>query len=48
MGVAMGRLKLGARWFDLAANNHSLCRPTGMVDRWECAAIADGLKKGIG
>jgi DNA-binding transcriptional LysR family regulator len=26
---------------------HYLCWRTGMMDRWECAAFADWLKKGL-
>jgi len=60
MGIGLIRLKLGAPWLDngtlvrLHAHNvpsphaHYLCWRTGSMDRWECAAFADWLKKSIG
>ena len=60
MGIGLIRLKLGAPWLDngtlvrLYAGNvpsphaHYLCWRTGTMDRWECAAFADWLKKSIG
>lgn len=59
MGVALVRLKLGAPWLDngtlvrLYPHNapsphaHYLCWRTGMMDRWECAAFAEWLKKTV-
>ncbi len=59
MGVALVRLKLGAPWLDNGAlvrlyernvpspHAHYLCWRTGMMDRWECAAFADWLKKSV-
>jgi len=60
MCIGLIRLKLGAPWLDngtlvrLYDNNvpsshaHYLCWRTGMMDRWECAAFAEWLKKSIG
>ena len=60
MGIGLIRLKLGAPWLEngtlvrLYDNNvpsphaHYLCWRTGMMDRWECAAFAEWLKKSIG
>ena len=57
MGVALVRLKLGAPWlehgtlvrlFDIDAPSphaHYLCWRTGTMDRWECAAFAEWLRK---
>ncbi|QDL55065.1 LysR substrate-binding domain-containing protein [Rhodoferax aquaticus] len=57
MGVALVRLKLGAPWLENGAlvrlfdmnvpspHAHYLCWRTGMMDRWECAAFAEWLKK---
>ncbi|RYX96885.1 MAG: LysR family transcriptional regulator [Comamonadaceae bacterium] len=59
MGVALVRLKLGAPWLDdgslvrLFNDNvpsphaHYLCWRTGLMDRWECAAFADWLRKSV-
>ena len=59
MGVGLVRLKLGAPWLEdgklvrLFDHNvpsphaHYLCWRTGMMDRWECAAFADWLKKSV-
>jgi DNA-binding transcriptional LysR family regulator len=59
MGIALVRLKLGAPWLDngslvrLYESNvpsphaHYLCWRTGMMDRWECAAFADWLRKSV-
>ena len=59
MGVALVRLKLGAPWiengtlvrlFDHDAPSphaHYLCWRTGTMDRWECAAFAEWLRKTI-
>jgi DNA-binding transcriptional LysR family regulator len=57
LGVGLIRLKLGAPWLEngslvrlydrnvLSPHAHYLCWRTGMMDRWECAAFADWLKK---
>ena len=57
MGVALVRLKLGAPWIEngtlvrLFATDapsphaHYLCWRTGTMDRWECAAFAEWLRK---
>jgi LysR family transcriptional regulator, glycine cleavage system transcriptional activator len=57
MGIALVRLKLGAPWiengtlvrlFNIDAPSphaHYLCWRTGTMDRWECAAFADWLRK---
>ena len=59
MGVALVRLKLGALWldngtlvrlFDVDAPSphaHYLCWRTGTMDRWECAAFADWLRRSL-
>jgi DNA-binding transcriptional LysR family regulator len=59
MGVGLIRLKLGAPWLEdgklvrLFDHNvpsphaHYLCWRTGMMDRWECAAFAEWLKKSV-
>ena len=59
MGVALVRLKLGAPWLDngtlvrlyprnvLSPHAHYLCWRTGMMDRWECAAFAEWLRKSV-
>ncbi len=60
MGVAPVRLKLAAPWldqgtlvrlFDTDAPSpyaHYLCWRTGTMDRWECAAFADWLRRTLG
>ena len=60
MGVALVRLKLGAPWLERGSlvrlyeravpspHAHYLCWRTGMMDRWECAAFAEWLKKAVG
>ncbi|MDD2711886.1 MAG: LysR substrate-binding domain-containing protein [Simplicispira sp.] len=57
MGVALVRLKLGAPWlehgtlvrlFDIdtpSPHAHYLCWRTGTMDRWECAAFAEWVRK---
>lgn len=57
MGVALVRLKLGAPWIEHGAlvrlfpqdapspHAHYLCWRTGTMDRWECAAFAEWLRK---
>lgn len=59
MGVALVRLKLGAPWLEHGSlvrlyernvpspHAHYLCWRTGMMDRWECAAFTDWLKKSV-
>jgi LysR family glycine cleavage system transcriptional activator len=59
MGVALVRLKLGAPWLEngslvrlyernvASPHAHYLCWRTGMMDRWECSAFAEWLKKSI-
>ena len=59
MGVALVRLKLGAPWLDngslvrlyernvASPHAHYLCWRTGMMDRWECAAFAEWLRKSV-
>ena len=59
LGVALVRLKLGAPWLDngslerLFSQNvpsphaHLLCWRTGTMDRWECAAFAEWLRKSL-
>ena len=60
LGVALVRLRLGQPWLEngslerLSERNvpsphaHYLCWRTGTMDRWECAAFADWLKKSLG
>jgi LysR family glycine cleavage system transcriptional activator len=59
LGVALVRLKLGHPWLEngtlerVSPRNvpsphaHYLCWRTGTMDRWECAAFADWLKKSL-
>jgi DNA-binding transcriptional LysR family regulator len=59
LGIALVRLKLGRPWLDngtlerLSPRNvpsphaHYLCWRTGTMDRWECAAFAEWLKKSL-
>lgn len=59
LGVALVRLKLGAPWLENGSlvrvsernvpspHAHYLCWRTGTMDRWECAAFADWLKKSL-
>ena len=59
LGIALVRLKLGAPWLEngtlerISERNvpsphaHYLCWRTGAMDRWECAAFADWLKKSL-
>ena len=59
MGVALVRVKLGAPWLDngslvrlyernvASPHAHYLCWRTGMMDRWECAAFAEWLRKSV-
>jgi DNA-binding transcriptional LysR family regulator len=60
MGIALVRHKLGAPWLDngtlvrlfdvdtASPHAHYLCWRTGTMDRWECAAFADWLRKAMG
>jgi LysR family transcriptional regulator, glycine cleavage system transcriptional activator len=59
LGIALVRLKLGAPWLESGAlerlstrnvpspHAHYLCWRTGTLDRWECAAFAEWLKKAV-
>ena len=59
LGIALVRLKLGQPWLDngslerISERNvpsphaHYLCWRTGTLDRWECAAFAEWLKKSV-
>ena len=59
MGIGLVRLRLGAAWLENGAlvrlfnrnvpspHAHYLCWHTGAMDRWECAAFAEWLKKAI-
>jgi len=59
IGVALVRLKLGAPWLENGSlvrlydrsvpspHAHYLCWRTGMMDRWECAAFAEWLRKSV-
>ena len=59
IGIALVRLKLGAPWLENGSlvrlydrsvpspHAHYLCWRTGMMDRWECAAFADWLRKSV-
>ncbi len=59
MGIALVRLKLGAPWLKngslvrlyernvASPHAHYLCWRTGMMDRWDCAAFAEGLRKTV-
>lgn len=59
MGIALVRLKLGAPWLDNGSlvrlyernvpspHAHYLCWRTGMMDRWECTAFAEWLRKSV-
>ncbi|QHE88340.1 LysR substrate-binding domain-containing protein [Hydrogenophaga sp. BPS33] len=59
LGVALVRLKLGAPWIEngslerLSERNipsphaHYLCWQAGAMERWECAAFAEWLKKSV-
>jgi DNA-binding transcriptional LysR family regulator len=59
LGVGLVRLKLGAPWLENGTlvrlfprqvpspHAHYLCWRTGAMDRWECAAFADWLKKAV-
>lgn len=57
LGIALVRLKLGHPWLEsgalervsprnvLSPHAHYLCWRTGTMDRWECAAFAEWLRK---
>jgi DNA-binding transcriptional LysR family regulator len=59
LGVALVRLKLGQPWLDNGSlervsernvpspHAHYLCWRTGTMDRWECAAFSEWLKKSL-
>ncbi|WP_394788793.1 LysR substrate-binding domain-containing protein [Rhodoferax sp.] len=59
MGIALVRLRLGAPWLEngslvrLSERNvasphaHYLCWRTGAMERWECTAFAEWLKKAV-
>lgn len=59
LGVGLVRLKLGAPWLETGTlvrifsrqvpspHGHYLCWRTGAMDRWECSAFADWLKKAV-
>ena len=59
LGIALVRLKLGAPWLEhgtlerISARTvpsphaHYLCWRTGAMDRWECAAFAEWLRKSL-
>lgn len=59
LGIALVRLKLGQPWLETGAlvrlsernvpspHAHYLCWRTGTMDRWECAAFADWLRKSL-
>jgi len=59
LGIALVRLKLGQPWLDngtlerVSPRNvpsphaHYLCWRTGTMDRWECAAFAEWLRKSL-
>jgi DNA-binding transcriptional LysR family regulator len=59
LGIALVRLKLGQPWLDNGAlerisernvpspHAHYLCWRTGTMERWECAAFAEWLKKSL-
>lgn len=60
LGVGLVRIKLGAPWIENGTlervfprnvpspHAHYLCWRTGAMDRWECAAFAEWLKKSVG
>jgi LysR family glycine cleavage system transcriptional activator len=59
LGVALVRIKLGAPWLDSgqlirlydrtvpSPHAHYLCWRTGVMERWECAAFAEWLKRAL-
>ncbi len=59
LGVGLVRLKLGAPWIENGSlerlfarsvpspHAHYLCWRTGAMDRWECAAFAEWLRKSV-
>ncbi|KAF1044142.1 LysR substrate-binding domain-containing protein [Xylophilus sp.] len=60
MGIGLVRLRLGAPWLDTGAlvrlfdhdvpspHAHYLCWRTGTMERWECAAFAEWLRRVLG
>jgi LysR family transcriptional regulator, glycine cleavage system transcriptional activator len=60
LGVGLVRLKLGAPWIENGSlerlsdrsipspHAHYLCWQSGAMERWECAAFAEWLKKSVG
>jgi LysR family glycine cleavage system transcriptional activator len=60
LGVALVRLKLGAPWIENGSlerlfqrsipspHAHYLCWQAGAMERWECSAFAEWLKKSVG
>ncbi|MCY7318691.1 MAG: LysR family transcriptional regulator [Ramlibacter sp.] len=60
LGIALVRLKLGQPWLENGTlerisgrsvpspHAHYLCWRAGAMDRWECAAFAEWLKKSVG
>jgi DNA-binding transcriptional LysR family regulator len=60
MGIALVRLKLAAPWLENGTlvrlyerqapspHAHYLCWRTGTMERWECAAFAEWLRKAVG
>lgn len=60
LGVALVRLKLGQPWLENGSlervsvrdvpspHAHYLCWRTGTMERWECGAFADWLRKSLG
>ena len=59
LGIALVRLKLGQPWLENGSlerlykrnvpspHAHYLCWRTGTMDRWECSAFAEWLKKSL-
>ena len=59
LGIALVRLKLGAPWLENGSlervsprsvpspHAHYLCWRTGAMDRWECAAFAEWLRRSL-
>jgi LysR family glycine cleavage system transcriptional activator len=59
LGVALVRLKLGAPWIENGSlerlsersipspHAHYLCWQAGAMERWECAAFAEWLRKSV-
>ena len=59
LGIGLVRLKLAAQWIENGSlervsartvpspHAHYLCWRTGAMDRWECTAFAEWLKKSV-